>query len=218
MRLYADWQPTTLDEIVGQPCVARLKHFLAHPRNDCLLLHGPSGVGKTTASEAILTALGTDDFPSTIYRANGTKFCLEVAESFFEHNISPFRFKSGPFWHCLLIEEAEWFHPQTINYLKDRLEAEVIKEPDRKIVVVATSNDVTNLRKNVAFWGRWRKFEFSGDLDFFRACQPRLDMIATLAGVTRNLTDGFSDDGNFSLRAAIDAIEDAAAVEEAVLA
>lgn len=78
-RLYTEWQPTTLDEIVGQPCIQRLKHFVTRPRNDALLLYGPSGTGKTASSEIIAATLGTEEFPSTVYRTNGTEFCLELA-------------------------------------------------------------------------------------------------------------------------------------------
>ena len=49
-RLYTEWQPSTLDEIVGQPCVQRLKHFVVHPRNDALLLYGKSGTSRRSAA------------------------------------------------------------------------------------------------------------------------------------------------------------------------
>ena len=211
-RLYTTWQPTTLDEIVGQPCVQRLKHFVAHPRNDALLLYGRSGTGKTTAAEAIAAALGNEDgvFP-TVYRINGTEFCLELAERYFDPATSPFRFKSGPHWHCLLVEELEFLHQQTINYLKNHLE-NVIKNPDRKVIVVATSNDISLFRKNGnrAFLDRWKQYEFTADIAFAAACFKRLAQVCAIEGIPPpDYSAAFDDDGTFSMRRAIDLVEDA---------
>ena len=217
-RLYTDWQPTTLDEMVGQPSVQRLKHFVAHPRNDALLLYGPSGTGKTTAAEAILSALGTEDFPATIYRLNGTEFCLELAERYFDPATSPFRFKSGQWWHLLLVEELEFLHPQTINYLKNHLES-VIKNADRKTVVIATSNDISLFRKNGnrAFLDRWKQYEFTADLTFALACMKRLAQVCAIEGITPpDYSAAFDEAGNFSFRRALDLCEEAKITEAIV--
>jgi len=210
-RLYTEWQPTTLDEIVGQPCIQRLKHFVTRPRNDALLLYGPSGTGKTASSEIIAATLGTEEFPSTVYRTNGTEFCLELAERYFDPATSPFRFKSGPFYHCLLIEELEFLSQQSINYLKNHLE-NTIKHPSRKVVVIATSNDISLFRKagNRAFLDRFKQYEFAADMGFAAACFKRLAQVCAIEGISPpDFTAAFDDDGGFSMRRAIDIVEDA---------
>ncbi len=219
-RLYCDWQPTTLDEIVGQPCIARLKHFVANPHNDALLLYGPSGIGKTTAAEAVAAAPGTQDFPATVYRTNGTKFCLELAERYFEPDSTPFRFKSGPYWHVLLVEEVEWLHQQTINYLKDNLER-TIKNRDRKVIVIATSNDISAFKKDRqrAFLDRFKLYEFTGGVDFATASLARLAQVCVVEGIQPpTFLEAFDDDGAFSMRRAIDIVEDIVAEKARVVA
>lgn len=213
MRLYTDWQPTNLSELVGQPCTTRLKHFLAHPRNDALLLHGPSGTGKTSALEIIAATLGDEHgaFP-TVYRTNGTKFCLELAERFFEEDSTPFRFASGPYWHLLLLEEVEWLHKQVINYMKDSLE-KTLRHPTRKIIIVATSNDISAFKKNGsrAFLDRFKQYEFTADLTFATACFKRLAQVCAIEGIPQpDYSAAFDEaDGSFSMRRAMDCIEDA---------
>jgi len=144
------------------------------------------------------------------YRSNGTKFCLEIAERYFEPDSTPFRFKSGPHWHVLIVEEVEWLHAQTINYLKDALE-NTLKHPSRKVIVIATSNDISLFRKNGnrAFLDRWKQYEFIAGIEFAAACFKRLAQVCAIEGISPpDYSAAFDDDGTFSMRRALDVIED----------
>ena len=63
MRLSHTYQPTSLDEVVGQPgIIRRLKAVVAHPSPCCILLEGKGGVGKTAAAKALICDLGVSEF------------------------------------------------------------------------------------------------------------------------------------------------------------
>jgi hypothetical protein len=98
----------------------------------------------------------------------------------------------------------EFLHQQTINYLKNRLE-NTIKNPDRKVIVIATSNDISLFRKNGnrAFLDRWKQYEFTASIDFAAACFKRLAQVCAIEGISPpDYSAAFDDDGTFSMRRA----------------
>ena len=59
MRLSQQYQPVTLDDVVGQPAlVRRLKRLVAAPYPCCLLFEGRGGVGKSATAKALIHDLG----------------------------------------------------------------------------------------------------------------------------------------------------------------
>ncbi len=118
------------------------------------------------------------------------------------------------------MEELEFLHQQTINYLKNHLE-NTIKNRDRKVIVVATSNDISLFRKNGnrAFLDRWKQYEFTGGVDFATACLARLAQVCIVEGVQPpTFLEAFDDDGAFSMRRAIDIVEDIVTEKSRVVA
>jgi DNA polymerase III gamma/tau subunit len=70
MRLSSIYQPTTLDEVVGQPAaIRRLKRIAANPFACCLLMEGGGGVGKSAAAKALIHDLGVSEFGIHEYSA-----------------------------------------------------------------------------------------------------------------------------------------------------
>jgi len=66
MELYKKYRPCKLSELVGQQEVVDLiKSFKRDGVPQCLLLHGPSGVGKTTVARILKRLLGCSDIDFT---------------------------------------------------------------------------------------------------------------------------------------------------------
>ena len=152
------------------------------------------------------TAIGAKNAARTTWTVE-----VGLAERYFDPVTSPFRFKSGQYYHILLVEELEFLSQQTLNYLKNHLE-NTIKHPSRKVIVVATSNDISLFRKNGnrAFLDRWKQYEFTADMGFAAACFTRLTQVCAIEGISPpDFTAAFDDDGGFSMRRAIDIVEDA---------
>ena len=59
MRLSVKYQPTTLDDVVGQPAIVRrLRRLVTALYPCCLLFEGKGGVGKAAAAKALIHDLG----------------------------------------------------------------------------------------------------------------------------------------------------------------
>ena len=83
-----------------------------------------------------------------------------------------------------------------------------IKNTDRKVIVVATSNDISAFKKSRAFLDRWKQYEFTADLVFAMTCMKRLAQVCILEGIAApDYSAAFDDDNNFSMRRALDLIE-----------
>ncbi len=67
MRLSQQYQPTTLDDVVGQPAIVRkLQRLVAEPCSCCLLFEGRGGVGKSAAAKALIHDLGVCPFSGLV--------------------------------------------------------------------------------------------------------------------------------------------------------
>lgn len=198
-------RPCKLHEIVGQPAVVRLRVFLAKPYSCCFMLEGPPGVGKTTAAHALPHELGCDELFDT-HHVCGPNLDIDRARELMQTlNMRPV----GGQWQVLVIEEFEAAcSPSVSRYLKDALE----KSLPKHAIVIATSNNGAKIEK--ALRQRFRWLQFSNGPDFVLAAQ------AYLGGVWRSEAGpehpypregarwGFDGDGEFSLRLALDEMQD----------
>jgi replication-associated recombination protein RarA len=171
MRLSHTYQPTTLDEVVGQPgIIRRLKAVVAHPSPCCILLEGRGGVGKSAAAAALIRGLGVSEFG--VQSLAGAKLRIELVEQLFYQTFR-YRPMAGAPWHILLIEEMELLPSKNVNSeLKDQLSEQ--NHPER-LIVIATSNDASGLDE--ALLQRFDIYPFSCGPSFADACADRLNEI-----------------------------------------
>lgn len=178
LRLHEKYKPKTLDEIVGQD-VRYLKAILRRPRSCCVCLEGPTGVGKSATAAAFMAQMqqrAADagyPFDNVCHVINGPDFNADTLKHYFG-NETPFRFQLPEGVHyILLVEELEWMHPNTQRAAKDLLWREVNR---RKLIVLATSNDLSRLEKALR-----HRFDphltFSAGREFALACMDRLGEI-----------------------------------------
>jgi replication-associated recombination protein RarA len=67
MRLSQQYQPVTLDDVVGQPAIVRrLRRLVTAPYPCCLLFEGKGGVGKSAAAKALIHDLGVCPFSGLV--------------------------------------------------------------------------------------------------------------------------------------------------------
>ena len=171
MRLSSIYQPTTLDEVVGQPAaIRRLKRIAANPFACCLLMEGGGGVGKSAAAKALIHDLGVSEFG--IHEYSAARLRIEDVQQLFD---TTFRYRpmAGCPWNILLIEEMELLPSKNVNSeLKYQLSEQ--NHPDR-LIVIATSNDASTLDE--ALLQRFESggiYPFSAGPSFADACLDRL--------------------------------------------
>jgi replication-associated recombination protein RarA len=172
MRLSAKYEPTTLDEVVGQPGIMRrLKELVANPAPGCALLEGRGGLGKSAAAKALALDLGVSEYAGlTEYAACRLK--IEDVDELFNHKFRLTPMMGVP-WHILVIEELERCVSDAVNSaLKYWLSEQHI--PSR-LIVIATSNDASGLDE--ALLQRFDIYPFSCGPSFAAACIDRLGEI-----------------------------------------
>jgi len=172
MRLSHSYQPTTLDEVVGQPAIVRrLKRLVASPQPCCLLFEGPGGVGKSAAAKALVQDLGVCPF-SGLTEYSASNLTMEEVRRLFGQTFR-LRPMSGSLWHVLLVEELELIVSRNVSAaLKNELSEQHMPE---RLIVVATSNDASALDE--ALLQRFEVFPFSAGKTFAEACRERLAWI-----------------------------------------
>ena len=171
MRLSQQYQPLTLDDVVGQPAIVRrLKRLVAWPQPCRLLFEGLGGVGKSATAKALIADLGVSEFG--VQSLSAAKLRIEEVERLFN---TTFRYRpmAGCPWNILLVEEMELLPSRNVvAELKDQLSEQ--NHPER-LIVIATSNDVRALDE--ALLQRFEVFPFSAGPTFAEACQERLAWI-----------------------------------------
>ncbi len=172
MRLSQQYQPLTLDDVVGQPAIVRrLKRLVAAPASCCLLFEGRGGVGKSATAKALIHDLGVCPF-SGLLEYSAANLNIEEVRRLFGQTFR-MRPMTGSPWHILLVEELELIVSKHVNAaLKDELGEQHMPE---RLIVVATSNDVSTLDE--ALLQRFEVFPFSAGPTFAEACQERLAWI-----------------------------------------
>ncbi len=172
MRLSHQYQPLTLDDVVGQPAIVRrLKRLVAAPASGCLLFEGKGGTGKSATAKTLIHDLGVCLF-SGLVEYSAANLSIEEVRRLFGQTFR-YRPMAGNPWHILLVEELELIVSRHVNSaLKDELSEQHMPE---RLIVVATSNDVSALDE--ALLQRFEVFPFSAGPTFAEACQERLAWI-----------------------------------------
>jgi len=160
------FQPTTLDEIVGQPAaVRRMRKLTSGDAPACFLLEGTNGTGKTSSAHALANELGAlDDWDGYFLSVESSSFKIVFCQRLFNETLKLRRRN----WKVVVIEELEYIHPQVERFLKVRLE----RLPGRTCVI-ATTNDSSKF--SPAFRERFNAcLQFTSGPTFADACRERI--------------------------------------------
>ena len=124
-----DFRPISLTDIIGQPeVIGRLQRLAKGVLSGSivpptLLLHGPPGIGKTTAVRAFAREILGDDFENsfTELKASDNRNPDRLAEIILNSRLAPKR--DAPF-RILFFDEIETLSPQSLNALRPAVEGE----------------------------------------------------------------------------------------------
>lgn len=214
MRFSEKYRPRSLTDIVGQPAVRMLRALVAKPYSCCVLLEcEQGGVGKTSTAMAFANDLGCVDEFHGLHVVPCSEFSIEIARELFDGNALRLRPMFGSGWHCVILEEFDWLPAQTQRFLKVALETKL----PSKSVVVATSNGAGKL--DAALLQRFRCYSFSSGKQFAAAAQQRIAEIWRLEVGDVEMPSmwrhwGVTADGQFSLRVALDRMQDHLSLQE----
>lgn len=216
-RLFETYRPRVLADVVGQPPVAFLKALAANPYPCCLLLHGPPGVGKSASAYALAAELGCTDDMSGLYQLDSCDLTIDNVRELFADKLRlyPMCNPKGV-WKVLIIEELESLNAKVDGKLKTALEVNL----PAHLVVVATSNSPDKIGK--ALRQRFKQYQFKAGPEFAVASQHRLAAIWRSRAPNHPIPSDYLawgwEDGVYSLRSALDQMQDHLTVLEGLYA
>ena len=181
---------------------------------DFLLLYGARCVCASCRADLLLLwpgNLGGRQAQATSHVVPCSEFSVDRARKLFEGGCGEsatlrLRPLEGRGWQVLILEELEWVSPQCQAYLKVVLETKL----PSKCIVVGTSNGAGKLSS--ALLQRFRIYRYGSGQLFATCAQQRLEAIWQAECPGAQLPAGWETwgwtDGEFSMRVALDAMQD----------
>ncbi len=200
---WEQYQPRTLGEVLGQTqAVAVLGGFLRSPSSRAILLHGPTGTGKTTSALALANDLGIDPFWGLNHVSSGRLDLEKCDEIMREMRLNAL--DGG--WRAIIIDEADTMTPRARQILLSWLES----IGPRTVIILTTNNPDAFTRRERS---RFLEVEFldSGD-DALAGAQALADCIwreetGGEDGPTLETLPNAVIDGKVSFRSVCNALE-----------
>ncbi len=128
-------------------------------KQDCLLLFGEIGVGKTTLTRAIINNIQKKN------RQSETEVLSPTFNLVYEYEINPFKIMHYDLYRLKSDKEVQQLDifGQEINSIKIIEWAKIIKnKPENRLEIYLTYNNIKDYR-NIKFkgFGRWKNFDAS---------------------------------------------------------
>ncbi len=214
-----------LRDIVGQPPVRHLSVFIdrikhSQAASKCFALVGECGTGKSATASAAAEELGCEElrFAGGLTIIDCASFGVRDCEQLFKYDVR--RSVDTPWgWRVVILDEFERVSKECQACLKVWLGEGRIAN---RLLVIATSNDLGGISKPVL--DRFKIMPYDNGAGFAAACQARLKHLWAMARPGEGLPIGMSgwgksfDSSGFSMRSALQCLEEALAERELVCA